>query len=393
MVKRKIFIISVFFIILISTFFVGLFIGAKIDPTEVLPISEGIPADSLEPINKVWEIIHDQYLEQPVNETMLIQGALRGMLESLEDPYSAYMDPAEYKTQSTPLNGEYTGIGAWVDTTGEFLVIMSPMPNSPAEAAGILPNDVVVGIDGNDMTGLDPILVLDKILGPAGSKIKLTISRDGEILEFELERAIIPIPSVESSLLENNVGYLRLFAFGANSPDEVRSALSDLQNQGAERYIIDLRNNSGGFVDSAVEITSSFLEDGTILIEEWGDGTQNEYKATGKVFDTQSPLIILVNEGSASASEIMAGALQDYGRAILVGATTFGKGYIQNWVPLNDDFGAVRITIARWLTPKGRQIQGFGLTPDFLVEISEEDMQNQKDTQFDKALEIIIEEK
>lgn len=389
MFRKNVLAITILSIMFVTVFIFGLLIGTRFNPLTGFRRDSPIPDDYLQPIERVWEIIHEQYLEQPVDDDKLIQGALRGMMESLEDPYTAYMDPEEYRMQSTPLEGEYTGIGAWVDTTGEFLVIISPMPDSPAETVGIEPGDVVVKVNGEDMTGLDPVVVLDKILGPAGTKIQLTIRRGDEMFDFIVERAVILIPSVESLLMEGNIGYIRLYSFGANSPDEVFSAIEGLRNQGAGSYIFDLRNNSGGFVDSAVEITSAFIENGTILIEEWGDGTRNEFKATGRAMDVDSPMIVLVNEGSASASEIMAGALQDYGRAKLVGTTTFGKGYIQNWIPLIDDYGAVRITIARWLTPGGRQIQGFGLAPNISVPLTEEDIQNQNDAQLAKAIMLL----
>ena len=391
MFRKNLLTLLIYSLILISVFLMGIFTGIQINPSNGIALKGSPAADVFEPIDRVWEIIHDQYLNQPVDDTKLIQGALRGMLDSLEDPYTAYMDSDEYRLQNTPLQGEYTGIGAWVDTTGEFLVIMSPMPDSPAEAAGIKPGDIVVKIDGEDMTGFDPTVVLDRILGPAGTKILITVRRESEtdLLDFEVERALIPIPSVETESLENQIGYLRLYTFGINSPDEVISALKDLKASGAIKLILDLRNNTGGFVDSAVEITSAFINEGNIFIEEWGDGTRNEFKSTGRPIDTDSPLVILVNEGSASASEITAGALQDYGRAKLIGTTTFGKGYIQNWIPLPDEYGAVRITIARWLTPNGRQIQGFGLTPDYPVQLTENDIENQFDAQLDMAIKVL----
>jgi carboxyl-terminal processing protease len=189
--------------------------------------------------------------------------------------------------------------------------------------------------------------------------------------------------------LEDGIGYIRLYNFGANSADEVINAHRNLWDQGATKLIFDLRNNTGGFVETAVEITSLFSRNGTILIEEKGNGTQKIYRNTGTILDDVSPMVILVNEGTASASEIMAGALQDTHRATLIGATTYGKGFIQQWIPLNGDFGAVRITIARWLTPDGHQIQGQGLVPDITVNLTEEDYQNQNDRQLAVSIEYL----
>jgi len=379
-----------------AIFSTGLLVGLQLRFSPGMGLNRSQPADSrlgelTEPFYQSWDIIHAQFLNQPVDDNALIRGAIRGMVDSLNDPYSAYMDPEEYRIQNLPLQGEYTGIGAWVDTTGEFLVIMSPMPNSPAEEAGLLPGDIVVKIDDEDMVGLDPILVLNRILGPAGTMVKITISRDQESapLEFEIERALIQVPSVESRLLDEKIGYIRLYTFGENSAEEFKGNLTSLQEQGVEGIILDLRNNTGGYVHIAVEITSLFIRDKTVLIEEWADGTQDIYRTKGRAIADEIPLVILVNGGSASASEITAGALQDYGRAILVGSQTFGKGYIQNWIPLSGDNGAVRITIARWLTPNGRQIQDFGLTPDVVIEVEEPFTLTESDPQLEKAIEKI----
>ncbi|MBM3137670.1 MAG: S41 family peptidase [Chloroflexi bacterium] len=348
-----------------------------------------IPEEYLTPLYNAWDVVHQQYLNQPVNDELLMRGAIRGLMDSLNDPYSSYMDPEEFTAQSTPLEGEYTGIGAWVDTTGELLVIIRPMPDSPAEAVGIMPGDAVIGINGEDVTNMDPSLVLNQILGPAGTTVTLTIQRNGETLEFEVERAVITIPSVESMLMEENIGYIRLYNFGANSTEEVIAAHKSLWDQGASKLIFDLRNNTGGFVETAVEITSLFSRNDTILIEEKGDGSRKIYHNTGSTLDDVSPMVILINEGTASASEIVAGALQDTNRAKLIGATSYGKGFIQKWIPLNGDFGAVRITIARWLTPDGYQIQGQGLSPDISIILTEEDFQNQNDRQLAEAIDFL----
>jgi carboxyl-terminal processing protease len=380
---------------ILFAFSIGFISGNIFDKQLFSPISEsrqrGINENQLMSLNQVWDVIHNQFITQPIDDTALIQGAIRGMMESLGDPYSAYMTPEEFRSQNAPIKGEYTGIGAYVDTTGEFLIIVSPMPGSPAELAGLKAGDRVVAIDGEDMTKVKPNMVLERIFGPAGSKIKVSIQREGtaEILHFEMERAVINIPSVESEMLEGNIGLIRLYTFGGNSTKEFSKALEGLLDQKPIGLIIDLRNNSGGLVDTSIEITSLFIPDGIVMIEEWGDGSRKEYQASGNSVNTEIPLVVLVNEGSASASEITAGALQDHGRAKLVGTPTFGKGFIQNWVPLRNNNGGLRITIARWLTPKGRQIQELGLTPDFLVQFTEEDFQNNFDAQLDQAIMVL----
>lgn len=393
--KKTLFIVGFFSLFgFVTIFLIGFYFGQSthLNTSALLFMNENSDMDDLfSPYLQAWEIVHTQYLEQPVNDTDLMHGSIQGMMDSLGDPYSTYLDPEQFREQNAPLEGEYTGIGAWVDTSGEFLVIVSPMPNSPAEDVGLKPGDIVKIIDNQDVTSLDPSLVLRKILGPADTQVLITITREGEpdLLEFEITRAIIPIPSVDSELINEHIGYIRLYTFGTNSYDDFSLAVTQLLGQGADNLIVDLRNNTGGYVDSAIDITSIFLKEKVVLIEEWGDGTTKDYLTSKDPITLDTPLYILVNKGTASASEITAGALQDYNRAILIGTTTFGKGLIQNCIPLKEDNGAIRISIAHWLTPYGRQIQDLGLTPDIQIEFTETDYYNGVDTQFEKAIEVI----
>jgi carboxyl-terminal processing protease len=347
------------------------------------------------PFTQAWEIVNDRYIDQPVDKEKLVQGSIKGMMESLGDPYSSYLDPDQFRDQNAPLEGEYTGIGAWVDTSGEYLVFISPMPDSPAEEAGIEPGDKVIAIDGEDVTGLDPSLVLNKVLGPADTEVSITILRNDDLdsLTFTITRAVIPIPSVESEILDNDIGYIRLYTFGVNSYSEFSDALKELLENGAAKIIFDLRNNTGGIVDTAIDVSSLFLpKDSLILVEEWGDGTTTEYITDKEPLVLEEPLIVLINQGTASASEITAGALQDLDRAELVGTTTFGKGLIQNWIPLSGgEDGAIRVTIARWLTPNGTQIQDRGLNPDETINYTQEDFDTGIDPQLEMAIEMMQE--
>jgi carboxyl-terminal processing protease len=241
------------------------------------------------------------------------------------------------------------------------------------------------------MTGMAPSLVLQKILGPAGTIVKITVEREGQsgTYDFEITRATITLPTVAKEMKQGKIGYIRLSSFSNNSASEFNSALKELLDEGATSLIVDLRANSGGYVTTAVDIISNFLPSETVLIEQWGDGSQNEYSAKGDPTAPDTPMVVLVDKGSASASEIMAGALQDYGRAKLIGTTTYGKGLIQNWIPLEKNNGAVRVTIARWLTPKGQQIQGDGLTPDMEVDLTEEDIKAANDVQLQAAIDYL----
>jgi len=342
------------------------------------------------PFWEAWQIVHDEYLVQPVDDEKMMQGAIRGMMDSLGDPHSAYMDPVEYSDASAPLEG-YSGIGAWVNTEGKYLTITEPMKGSPSESAGIKKGDQIIAIDGVDMTGTLPELARQKILGPAGSQVVLTIKREGVDQPFDvpITRAQITIPSTEYRMLDNNIAYIRLNAFSDTTGDELHAALQELLAQNPKGLILDLRYNGGGYLDAAIQVGSEFLPDGVVAYEEDGNGTRKTFNVTGDGIATQIPMVVLVNEWSASASELVAGALQDRGRAQLIGVTTYGKGTVQNWISLADNEGAIRVTIARWLTPNERNVTGTGLTPDIEVKISDADAQAGIDSQLNRTIEIL----
>lgn len=367
-----------------------------IEATEVQEIADNSPTNTDElfvPFWEAWDIVHEQYLDQPVDDEQLMQGAIRGMMEALGDQHSSYMDPDQYRDATINLSGEYEGIGAWVSTDGEYLTIVEPMVGSPAKNAGLKPGDQIIAIDGEDMTGILPEIARLKVLGPANTPLTLTILREGEETPFDVElvRASITVPSVESDILDGNIAYVRLRTFGENSDEELHDLFREVMKQQPAGLIFDLRNNTGGSLDTAIQIGSEFIDEGVITYEEYGDGSRDTYNARPGGLATDIPLVILVNEFSASASELVAGAVQDQSRAPLVGVTTFGKGTVQNWIDLSNEQGAVRVTIARWLTPNERSIHEIGLIPDYEVELTDEDFEAEKDPQLDKALEILIE--
>jgi len=344
------------------------------------------------PFWQAWDLVHTQYVDQPVDNQVLLQGAISGMLNSLGDPNTGYMDPFEFQQANAPLTGEYDGIGAWVDTTGEFLTIISPMDGSPAEAAGLRSGDKIIAVDSEDVTGLDPRLVLRRVLGPAGTSVKLTILREENEVPFDviIVRQKITIQTISGEMLENNIAYVQILQFGERTDRDLRDTLRELNRQNPVGLILDLRNNPGGYLNTAINISSQFIGDGVIMYEDYGTGERITFTSRPGGVATEIPLVVLVNEGSASASEITAGAIQDHGRALLVGSKTFGKGTVQTWTPLTMEAGAVKITVARWLTPNERQIDGIGLTPDIEVEITEEDIELELDPQLEKAEEILL---
>jgi carboxyl-terminal processing protease len=345
------------------------------------------------PFWEAWNLVHENYVDQPVDDMALMRGAINGMMNALGDEHSSYMDPKDYAQANSSLSGEYEGIGAFVDTTTEYLTITSPIPGSPAERAGLLSGDQVIAIDGEDMTGIDAEVARTKVLGPANSVVHLTVVRKGEDkpLEFDITREKITMKSATGKMLENDIAYIQVTTFGEKTTPELLAALKELMAQNPKGIILDLRNNGGGYLQTAVEVTSQFMDDGVVLFEQYGDGKRTTFDVLpdGMATDTKIPMVVLINEGSASASEIVAGALQDSGRAKLVGATSYGKGSVQNWIPLSGDNGAVRITIAKWLTPNGNTIHKIGLTPDVTAERTVEDYKANLDPQLDKAVETL----
>jgi carboxyl-terminal processing protease len=326
-----------------------------------------------------------------VDDEALMRGAIQGMLDSLGDDHTAYMDPVTQEAIDTQLQGQYEGIGAIVDTTVDYLTIVSTYPDTPAEKAGLEPGDQIIAVDGNDMTEVDPELVRRKVIGPAGTEVDLPILREGTEKPFDVQvtRAKITLPNVDSKMLEGDIGYVLLYTFGDRTIRTCTMLSRDLMAQKPKGLILDLRNNGGGYLHVAIDVASEFIEDGVVVYEQYGDGTRETFEAKGNGLATEIPLVVLVNAGSASASEIVAGAIQDYDRAELVGETSFGKGSVQIVTDLVDNQGAVRVTIARWLTPKERMIHDVGLEPDVKVELTDEDIKADRDPQLDKAVEIL----
>lgn len=345
------------------------------------------------PFWEAWNLVHENYVDQPVDDVALMRGAIDGMMDALGDKHSTYMDPEEFQQANEGLEGSYEGIGAYVDTTADYLTVTSPIPGSPAEEAGLLPGDKIIAIDGEDMTGIDAELARRRVLGPAGTTVVLTILREGEDapLEFSIVRARITIASASGEMLEGNIAYIQVTTFGSNTMPELNAALDELMPQNPKAVILDLRNNGGGYLQTSVEVASQFMGEGVVLYEQYGDGTRTTYEVIpgGELTDPGIPMIVLINEGSASASEIVAGALQDSGRAKLLGTVSYGKGSVQNWIPLTGENGAVRVTIAKWLTPDENTIHEIGLTPDYPVELTEDDRKADKDPQLDEAQKVL----
>ncbi len=344
------------------------------------------------PFWDAWQIVHTDYVDQPVDNTKLLEGAITGMVQSLGDPHSEYMDPQVYKDATNELSGSFEGIGAYVDTSGTVLTITKPIPGSPAEKAGLKAGDQIIAVDGVDMTGVNPEQVRSKVIGPAGTTVHLTVQRPGQSapLQFDIVRAKINVPSVSGKMLDNGIAYIQITDFGETTTDELKTTLTTLLSQNPKGLILDLRDNPGGYLNTAVEVVSQFVDHGPVVYEQSSDGSKKEYDAMSGGLATKIPMVVLINSNSASASEITAGALQDDGRAKLVGVVSYGKGSVQIRVPLSNNEGAVAITIAHWLTPKGTLIDKKGLTPDVYVPMTAADINAGLDPQLDAASQTLL---
>ncbi|MCX6744200.1 MAG: S41 family peptidase [Candidatus Parcubacteria bacterium] len=337
-----------------------------------------------------WKIIEDNYVQQPVSEPKLYYGAIAGSVAALGDPHSIFFDPETNKKFNDELGGSFEGIGAEVAIKKEQLTIVAPLPDSPAEKAGLKSGDNIYAIDGEDTAGMSLDYAVSKIRGPKGSDVTLSIARDGinEVKEYKLTRQKIQIQSVKWQMLDNNIVHLELRYFNEDTDADFNKAIMSIIAKNPKGIIFDLRNNPGGLLDTAINVASEWVDNKVVVFEKYSDGRLQEHKSTVTPRLKDFPTVVLINEGSASGSEIVAGALKDYKIANLVGKKSFGKGSVQSLFPL-DDGSAIKLTIAQWLTPNENTIDGEGIKPDIEVELTEDDFSNDKDPQLDKAKEIL----
>lgn len=323
-------------------------------------------SDAFTPLLEVHALLQDRYFEQPLDDVVLAEGAIDGMLATLDDPHTRYLSPIDEEAARNSMSGEFQGIGAEVENVDGDITIISPIDGSPAEAAGLLSGDILRAADGVELTGMDISDAAALVRGPAGTAVLLLIERNDETFEVEIIRDVIKLPSVRGEMLADNIAYVRISRFANESQDELAALLDELLAENPTGLILDLRRNPGGSLDTVVDIADQMLPEGTILIERFGDGREETFTSTDKGIAEEIPLVLLVDEGSASASELLAGAVKDLDRGVLIGQTTFGKGTVQTWQGLSNG-GGVRITIAQWLTPGGTWIHENGLDPDYFI--------------------------
>lgn len=347
---------------------------------------------------EAWNRVEGNFIGDLPLEQQRAYGAIRGSLDTLDDPYTVFIEPVVREREREQLQGSFGGIGALVsrpEDGGD--VLLEPIPGNPAEKAGILSGDILVAVDGTVITSdLTVAQIADLVKGEKGTPVVLTVIHPGgtEEVDIDVVRDDILIPSVAYRLLQQDesIGYVRLSRFSAESGEEVADALLDLSEQGATSYILDLRQNGGGLRDAAVDVADQFLDDGPILIQQSRDEGERVFEATNDTLIPDAPVIVLVDNGTASAAEIVAGALRDRQRAQLVGnEPTFGKGSVQSVFDLSDG-SSVHVTSARWLTPNGTQLDGEGLELDIAVEVTQDALDNGRDEVLDRAIKELSQE-
>lgn len=340
---------------------------------------------------KVWEVLKDKYVDKSkLDARELFYGAIDGMLAATGDPYTTFFSPKENQEFNEDISGTFEGIGAEMGMKDDIITIIAPLEGTPAEKAGLLSGDKIVKIDGIVSSNYSLDEAVKHIRGQKGTEVKLTIFRVGEeeTREIVVRRDVILVKSVRFEMKEDGIAYIRVSRFGEDTNALFKDATKQALAQKASSIIIDLRNNPGGFLETAVSMGSLMLPIGKVVVmEEDGEGKRTELKARGGDILSALPTVVLINEGSASASEILAGALRENrDNVTLIGKKSYGKGSVQELVPVSKDT-AVKITVARWLTPLGKQIHNVGISPDMEVSISPDDRENKRDPQLDRALE------
>jgi carboxyl-terminal processing protease len=385
-----------------ATFFSGLHLGSemRLEASLGTLFQNETSADSSVDLSQfwnVWGILQNKFVSStttdPVTDYERIQGAIGGLVDSYGDPYTVYLPPEEASAFAEEISGNFSGVGMEVGMRDSIVTVIAPLPNSPAEAAGIIAGDAIIKIDDTSTEGMGTDEAVRRIRGEQGTEVRLTIFREGdaEFREFTIVRDTIVIPT---SKVEERDGVfiISLYSFNALAEAEMQNALRAFVRSGKEKLIIDLRGNPGGYLESAVSIASYFLPLGKVVVrEDFGEAAEEQlYRSSGKELGKSAPkqMVVLIDGGSASAAEILAGALKEHEVATLIGETTFGKGSVQELVELEDG-SSLKVTVARWLTPNGNSISDGGLAPDITVERTPEDREAEKDPQLDAAIEFL----
>jgi carboxyl-terminal processing protease len=346
----------------------------------------------LDKVEQAWQVVLNDYVaKDKIDQKALSDGAIKGMIDALHDPYTTYFDASEYKEfTQTIIEGEYGGIGAVITIKDGNLTVLYTIEGTPAEKGGIKPMDKILEVDGKSTEGLSLDEAVLEVQGKAGTQVTLLVLHQGEEkpVTIVMTREEIKVASVHTNVLPDNIAYIKVISFSTRTGAEMASALNEMLAKGVVGIILDLRDNPGGTLDAAVSVASQFIKDGNVLYALDSNGQKETYAVKAGGLATELPLAVLANSNSASSSEVVAGALQDHERGVLIGTKTFGKGSVNHFRRLSDG-SAIYITIGRWYTPNGRQIEGNGLTPDIVVERTQQDIEQSKDPQLDRAIEYI----
>lgn len=385
-------------LVAIAFFGLGIFIGSnnnfKLD--RMVSLSNDTPSKEadLAPFWKVWNAIDEKYPDaSKVNTQDRVYGAISGLVGSLNDPYSVFFNPEDTVLFEEDIAGNFTGVGMEIDTKDNILTVIAPLKDTPAYKAGIKPGDKILKIDDVVTTDMTADKAVKLIRGEKGTTVALTIFREGdnEPKEIKIVRDVINMPTLDTEIRGDGIFVIKLYSFSANSADLFRNAMKKFYQSRSDKLLLDLRGNPGGYLDASVDMSSWFLASGKpVVIEDSGNGNKQEiYRSAGyNIFNDKLKFVILIDGGSASASEILAGAMQDYGLAILVGEQSYGKGSVQEVVEVTPDT-IFKVTVAKWLTPNGTSISEKGLTPDHKVSMTKKDVDAGKDPQLDKAVELL----
>jgi carboxyl-terminal processing protease len=383
----------------------GGLLGTSVDGTSTVGAVRGMgqhaPKGIAEDVDfshfwEVWKDLSTHYYKQPVEDQVLYFGALRGMAEAVGDPYTNFFEPVDAQSFADDLKGEFSGIGAEIGTKNGQLQIVAPLPDSPAEHAGVRAGDVILTIDGEEAMTMAVDMAVSKIRGPKGTTVTLELGRmpsgnattTPETLSVTITRAVITVKSVTTEFKDGGVALIEVRNFNDDTETLFRAAVDEALQRNARGVIIDVRNNPGGYLDTAIALAGEWMKDEVVVQQRERGVVTQRYHGTGRGKLRGVKTVVLVNGGSASASEILAGALQDAGAATVVGEQTFGKGSVQDYLEYENG-SALKVTIAEWLTPNGRSIDHEGIHPDTEVILSDEDIHAERDPQLDKALELI----
>jgi carboxyl-terminal processing protease len=387
------------FVVLFDLLIIGLAFGAGFG-TAYLIQQRGLIASrdiKLDTFWDVWQLIEKDFIGTLPSPQARVYGAIRGSLTALNDPYTVFVEPQSHQREKEDLRGSFGGIGVTMRRNARGDLVLTPLPDSPALQVGVEDGDVLISVDGKPIT---PTMSFDDVAaivrGQVGTQVKITVQRAGqsEPIVFTITREVIETPSVSSRILQDSpqIGYLAIDRFTERTGDEVQSALKDLKQKGARQIVFDLRDNGGGLLDSAVDVASQFISDGVVLYEKQKGQDERTFQVKPGGLATDMPVVVLVNRATASASEIVAGALRDRGRATLIGEQTYGKGSVQHIYDLSDG-SSLHVTAAEWFTPDHHQLTGNGLKPDIAAPRSSDDSAAGRDPQLDRAVAYLQEGK